>query len=386
MTTAFRIASSLTTETRPARALKLGVLTPHNPYDKRAFSGTVYHAVRALSDRSDLDLNILGPHQPVGLTSQLLRRRSPRFDPDILADDGSDFKGLDAIVGLVASPLLDRASQLTDLPLLHVTDATPGFLGELYGHDIPSENIEREARVVACCNPLYSSRVMAEQAVEEFGALAAHAQALPFGVNFTTLPNDLPVKSPLDRVELLFVGGNWKRKGGALMLAAFDRLRAKGVDAHLTLVGGVPSHLAGPLKRRSDVTLTGFLDKNRPRHLAKLQALFARAHLFVLPTRADCTPMVVAEALAHGTPVLATDVGGIAEMVGPGAGRTLPLTASPGTWATTIAEMTRDQMVYDMMADAATERTATHLNWDSWADGIVRTVMETALPRMARVA
>lgn len=386
MTAAFRPASHLIADTALTRPLRLGVMSPHNPYDRRAFSGTVHHAVNALAARSDVELTILGPHRPLGRIDRLLRRQSPRFDPNMLAGDGRDFEGLDAVLGLVASPLLDRARRLTDLPLLHVTDATPGFLRTLYGRAVPDANIRREARVLAHCKTVYSSRVMANQAVAEFGPPAADAQALSFGVNFDTLPSGLPAKAPLNRVELLFVGGNWQRKGGALMLAAFDRLRARGQAAHLTLVGAVPSDVARRLKRRSDVTLTGFLDKNRPRHLAKLQRLFARAHLFVLPTRADCTPMVVAEALAHGTPVLASDVGGIPEMIGSGAGRILPLSATASTWARTIAEMTADQMVYDMMADAATERTATHLNWDHWAAGIVRTAVETALPRMARAA
>lgn len=34
--------------------------------------------------------------------------------------------------------------------------------------------------------------------------------------------------------------------------------------------------------------------------------------------------MVVSETLTHGPPVLATDISGIAEMIGQGAGRTLP--------------------------------------------------------------
>jgi glycosyltransferase involved in cell wall biosynthesis len=43
--------------------------------------------------------------------------------------------------------------------------------------------------------------------------------------------------------------------------------------------------------------------------------LFRRADVFVLPSRGDCTPLAVAEALSCGLPVVATPVGGMPELV-----------------------------------------------------------------------
>lgn len=364
---------------RQALPLRLGVLTPHNPHDRRAFSGTVFHAVKALARRRDLVLTVLGPHRPQTAFDRLARRASPRFEPAMLDPRGTDFEGLDAVLGLVASPLLDAAAGLTALPLIHVTDATPGFLRELYDREGLEDSAARESRVLARSTAVYSSRMMVKRAVAEFGPVAAGARSLAFGVNFTDPPADLPEKPPLDRLELLFVGGDWERKGGAVALAAFERLRVTGRTAHLTLVGGVPAAVRTALCGRTDITVTGFLDKNRPRDAARLAALYRRAHLLVLPTRADCTPMVVAEALAWGTPVLATDVGGIREMIGAGAGATLPLGSTGADWACAIAEMTAGATAYAMMSDAAAERTRTRLNWDRWAEGIAVIVTETVV-------
>jgi len=371
----------------PGRPLRLGILTPHNPHDRQSFSGTVHHAVTALAGRADIALRVLGPHRPPRRLDRVLRRASPQMTPGMLAGDGSDFAGLDAVLGLVATGLLGRAAALTDLPLVHVTDATPGFLRDVYGWDVPATAGAEEAALLARARAVYSSQAMADRAAEEFGAPAAGASALPFGVNFTEPPRLFPAVPRLDRLELLFVGGDWERKGGAIALAALDRLRAAGRDAHLTLVGGVPAGLAAALKGRRDVTVAGFLDKNRPREAAALADLYGRAHLFVLPTRADCTPMVVAEALAHHTPVLATDVGGIGEMLGAGAGRILPLDAGPADWAVAIDEMTADPAVHAMMADAAADRAAGPLNWTTWAEGIAAIVAEEVFGRMrARAA
>jgi glycosyltransferase involved in cell wall biosynthesis len=43
--------------------------------------------------------------------------------------------------------------------------------------------------------------------------------------------------------------------------------------------------------------------------------LFRRADVFVLPSRGDCTPLAVAEALACGLPVVTTPIGGMPELV-----------------------------------------------------------------------
>jgi len=67
------------------------------------------------------------------------------------------------------------------------------------------------------------------------------------------------------------------------------------------------------------VTFTGVLT-GRP-----LQDAYARADLVILPSRSESYGMAVAEALARGIPVLASDVGGISEAIaGSGAGMIVP--------------------------------------------------------------
>ncbi|MEO1153542.1 MAG: glycosyltransferase family 4 protein [Pseudomonadota bacterium] len=368
------------------RRLRLGILTPHNPYDRRAFSGTAFHAFDALSRRRDIDVELIGPYQPMGRIGQLLRRSPSRFEPHMLASDGSDFQGFDVVMGLVASALLDEAAMLTTLPMIHVTDATPGFLEEVYNRALPASAATREARVLRRCVTVYSSQMMAERAQSEFPQQAPAVQSVPFGVNFPDLPAGLVHKAPLDRLELLFVASDWDRKGGDLVLDAFAHLQAQGRAAHLTLVGDVPDDVATALKHRNDITITGFLDKNRPRHMIRLRTLFERAHVFMLPTRADCTPMVLGEAMIHGTPVLATDVGAIGEMVGASAGQTLPLSATGADWAACLTEMTADPAVYAMLTDGARERAETRLNWDRWASRMTALAAEMVDTRIKTAA
>lgn len=345
--------------------IRIGFLSPHNPFDRRAFSGTVFHAAQALGRLPGVELRVLG-HRPPGPLSKVLARRG-RTLSDI------DTTGLDAVVGLVATPFLDRLPP--GIPFLHVTDATPAFLRDAYGWDVPQAADDTERRVAArAAVTVYSSNAIARRAAADLGLCDLTPAVVPFGVNFDRTPEAPSRKQSLNKPELLFVGKDWSRKGGEIALGALNRLRAEGIDAHLTIVGCTPGHLKG----RPGVRFAGFLDKNRPRDAARLAALYERAHLLLLPSRGDCTPMVIAEALAHGTPVLASDTGGVADVLGaPAAGRILPLSAGPDDWAATITDLLTDSAEYSWLCEAGHDRARTRLSWDAWAEDI------TALTRMA---
>jgi glycosyltransferase involved in cell wall biosynthesis len=87
--------------------------------------------------------------------------------------------------------------------------------------------------------------------------------------------------------------------------------------------------------------------------------------------------MVIGEAMASGTPVIASDTGGISAMIGgPGAGRIMPQFTDPELWASTIREITRDPESYRMMSDAAFDRATTTLSWTTWAAKLEQVILE----------
>jgi glycosyltransferase involved in cell wall biosynthesis len=365
------------------RPLRVGFLSPHNPHDRSAFSGTVHHAARALAAVPGLEVAVLGGHRPLPWHHRVSRRFLSRHPIDL---SRTDLDGIDIVVGLVASPLLLQASALTRAPLVHTTDATPAFLREFYGRDIPRAVDAQEARVLKACRRIvYSSDYMAERAVAEFGSvLRDRVGAVVFGTNCDGLPDALPTKPDLAPVRLLWVGSQWVRKGGEIALSAARILRATGVDVHLTLVGDVPATVrSGP-----GIEVAGYLDKSRPKDAARLKSLYEQAHLFVLPTRADCTPMVLAEAGAHGTPALVTDTGGVGSLVIEGVnGRLLAPGASPADWATAIRVMTRNRTRHAALCRASFDHARTRLTWDVWAQRMAALLRaEVAVEDLRRAA
>ena len=101
--------------------------------------------------------------------------------------------------------------------------------------------------------------------------------------------------------------------------------------------------------------------------------------------------MVAAEAMAHGTPVLASDTGGLPSLLGgAGTGRLMPLSANGADWAQECLRITRDPITYGFMSDTCFDRAANRLSWAAWAEGMqslieeLRSTRDTGLEREAR--
>jgi glycosyltransferase involved in cell wall biosynthesis len=107
-------------------------------------------------------------------------------------------------------------------------------------------------------------------------------------------------------MRILFVGGDFVRKGGDLLLDVYRRhLRARS-ELHLVTSADVPAEEGVHVYRNV-----------RP-HSPELLRLYRDADVFALPTRADCFAVVLAEAMAAGMPVIATRVAAIPEAVDDG--------------------------------------------------------------------
>jgi glycosyltransferase involved in cell wall biosynthesis len=113
-------------------------------------------------------------------------------------------------------------------------------------------------------------------------------------------------KTTSDLPELLYVGDFSEHKGYQLFLRALARIDR---DVHSRIIGaGDPDQeLIRSFGIEDRVTIEGFVDR------ADLPEYYRSADLFVLPTIDDNGPNTQIEALACGTPLVATDVLGLNE-------------------------------------------------------------------------
>jgi glycosyltransferase involved in cell wall biosynthesis len=261
---------------------------------------------------------------------------------------------------------------LSDAVWSQIVDRYPNFIGLSHRSRRHGELIDRTA-VMGAAAAVYPSRWAADAAITEYGVDSARVHVVPFGANL--VPDRPPDRSRDGRVRLLFVATDWHRKGGDVALGASRALRASGIDAELVVCGCQPHEL-----REDDrVTVVPFLDRNDLTDSRRLAELFEQASVFVLPTRADCFPIVVCEAAAFGLPVVASDAGGLPEaVVDQQTGVLLPVGAGVEAYTEAIRHMVAPGDTYSTMARASRERYEGVLNWAAWARSM-RALFEAVL-------
>ena len=146
-----------------------------------------------------------------------------------------------------------------------------------------------------------------------------------------------------DRLRLLFVGRDFMRKGGPALLRAHAALRAQGIPVESTIVSSLqwsPDDYVGPPNAAYVAEATSGLAQDGIVHHRSLPAaavyeLMDAADYLIFPTFHDTFGFVSIEALAAGTPVIATDTCVLPEVVRPGTnGWLLPFDNDPvvGKW------------------------------------------------------
>jgi glycosyltransferase involved in cell wall biosynthesis len=129
-----------------------------------------------------------------------------------------------------------------------------------------------------------------------------------------------PVAPAPDAADLLFIGELRHLKGVDVAIDAIDRHRRDQRLVRLVIVGDGPD----AARFRARVEELGLSDRISFRPPMPIRAALALARAVVLPSRAESLPYVVLETIAAGVPILATRVGGIAEVFGAGADALLP--------------------------------------------------------------
>lgn len=272
----------------------------------------------------------------------------------------------------------------TSVPIVYLSDATFKALENYYFAVDSVSNMYRkqgtylETRAIEKSSALiYCSNWAADSAKNDYGAAPGKVHTIPLGANIDSPParESLHKGSSDGKCRLLFVGRDWQRKGGQIAVDTFLALRAKGVDAELTIVGCQPPQ---PIDDPNLIVIP-FLNKKVDADRKRLEDLYYTSDFFLLPTRAECFGMVFCEANAYGLPIVSTATGGVSTIVQEGVnGFLLPLEAKGDEYARVIENAWKDPSSYRALRTSTRDRYDQVLNWKSWAES-VREVMESVV-------
>jgi glycosyltransferase involved in cell wall biosynthesis len=142
--------------------------------------------------------------------------------------------------------------------------------------------------------------------LEDYDVPPERVTILPPGVDTRTFVcADRRASARADRpLNLLFVGADFERKGGDLLTTLALQPEFKDVEFHLAT-----RWYQGPEAKNIHV-YRDLVTQTPP-----MLALYEKADLFVLPTRADSHSIATLEAMATGLPVITTPIGGIVDIV-----------------------------------------------------------------------
>ncbi len=260
-----------------------------------------------------------------------------------------------------------------DCPYVVSVDATPfqvDAMGTWYQHRRASAPVERAKR------RWYRRALAGAEAIVAWSSWAADSlhndYGVPRGRILVAHPGaprplfDLTREPSTGPVRILFVGGDFVRKGGDQLLRAFQQLDDANVELAIVTNVAVPS--VPGVRVEHDI---------RP-GTERLFNAFQEADIFCLPTLGDCTPVAIEEAMAAGLPVVTTSIGANTETVLDGVTGRLVAPGNVPALRDALLDLIRDRGKREAMGAAARTRARELLDAESNAARVLGLLRDVA--------
>ncbi|HEY6144990.1 MAG TPA: glycosyltransferase [Solirubrobacterales bacterium] len=352
------------------------------------------------------DVRVLAPVDPPGRVSRVLHRASPerREMPEYLTPLGrtAGFGANGSVSNLapfpaggVAAPR--RLVRSGEFDVIHVHEpvvplvgwnATLGAKDPVVGtfHTYATKPLPNHIANALGARRVFN-RLSARIAVSEAAAWTGRRW---FGGEYRIIPNGVDVdaaphepKPPSDKLEILFVGRSEERKGLPILLTAFNAL-VEHVPCRLTVIGTEREEV---LRYVADPELLRFMDIRGRVSREELWTELHKADLLCAPSLSgESFGMVLTEAFAAGTPVIASAIAGYNDVVSDGVDGLLVPAGDPQRLAEELQRVHYEPERLQQMGEAA-RRSAQRYAWPRVADQVTA-VYERAIeaPKPVRSA
>jgi D-inositol-3-phosphate glycosyltransferase len=337
-------------------------------------------------------------HVTAGPVAELERSELPRYVNEFTDSVATSFRCTGTPDAIHANYWLSglaghRLKHELNIPLI----MTFHTLERVKAHTFEVESEDRalqEAAIFACSDAVLAScAVEAEQIVHFYDPSPSRVHVVPLGVQHAFFaPGHRPQARRALGIDpsgtmLLFVGRLQALKGVDLALETLIELRRRGRNAMLAVVGG-PSGTDGRATlaklhaRVEQAGVIGHVSFVAPQAHQLLSTWMRAADVTLVPSRAESFGLVALESSACGTPVVASNVGGLMTLIEPWVNGLLVDERDPDTWADAVEAVTDPEITTTMSTNAVL--LAREYTWRAAAESLAALVDDLALSSLLR--
>lgn len=373
--------------------IKVGFIGWYSPDDKKALSGTPYK-ISELLESLGCDISWIKISQ--SFKYRLYEKLSRKFNKILgrkpldcshsvigakLQSETIDMENLQQC-DVIFAPFCSEAlySLKIEKPIIYLSDATFSIMVDYYfkglskyainqGNQVEQKAMDKATEIIV------SSQWAADSAINDYHQDPSKVHVIEFGANIDD--KDIIEKKFVYEGHLLFLGVDWKRKGGQIAVDACRWLNENGVPATLHIVG--IRELDDSIKQLPYIDYVGFLNKNVPEQYNRLVQVIKKCHCMLLPTLAECSAIAFCESSANGLPVFSHLTGGVGNYIYNGRnGYLLPLGSTGADFGAKIKECLESGEL-EKMSTTARDVYREKLNWNVWSlkvEVIIRNILE----------